>query len=150
MHIVSQLSHAVGDELQRLEQAHLLRLSAWAALSVLAGAVLLWWQRRAATKSPALLHFGVQSLAWGAVSLGIVWWAGTAHEPRDLAGAVALDRFLWLNIGLDVGYTMVGITLLLCGRHFRRPGLVGAGVAVALQGVALALLDLQLSAAIVR
>lgn len=111
------------------------------------------WRRgqRPESRSPALLHFSIQTAAWGAVSLGIVWLAGRAPAaPRDLAAAVALDRFLWLNVGLDAGYTMVGVTLLLCGRQFKRPGLVGAGIAVAIQGVALALLDLQLSAAIVR
>lgn len=153
MHNATQLAHAVGENLRQLEHAHLVRLGVWAGASVLLGLILLGVhrQRAAASQSPALLHFGIQTAAWGAVSLGIVWLAGRAPaEPRDLAAAVALDRFLWLNIGLDVGYAMVGIALLLCGRHFRRPGLVGAGLAVVIQGAALAALDLQLSAAIVR
>lgn len=130
-----------------------MRLGVWAGASVLVGLLLLLvhrWRAKS-SRSPALLHFGIQTAAWGAVSLAIVWLArGATAEPRDLAGAVALDRFLWLNIGLDAGYAMVGLTLLLCGRHFRRPGLVGAGLAVVIQGIALAVLDVQLSAAIVR
>jgi hypothetical protein len=90
-------------------------------------------------------------LAWGVVDLVIVALAWRGLAPRDVAGAVALDRILWLNIGLDVGYAMVGVTLLVFGmRAPRRPGLVGAGVAVVLQGLALAVLDAILSAAIVR
>jgi hypothetical protein len=90
-------------------------------------------------------------VAWGLVDLGIVALAWGGLTPRDIAGAIALDRVLWLNIGLDVGYTMVGATLLIFGlRAPRRPGLVGAGTAVILQGLALALLDAVLSAAIVR
>ena len=46
---------------------------------------------------------------------------------------------------------MVGATLALCGWKFgRRLGLVGAGLGVIVQGLALAVLDLQLSAGIVR
>jgi hypothetical protein len=69
----------------------------------------------------------------------------------NLASAVALDRFLWLNIGLDVGYAMVGVTLFVFGfRAPRRAGLLGAGAAIIAQGLALAILDAQLSAYIVR
>ncbi|MFM9014132.1 MAG: DUF6992 family protein, partial [Gemmatimonadota bacterium] len=68
-----------------------------------------------------------------------------------LAGAVALDRFVWLNVGLDLGYVLVGLTLALTGwRLGRRLGLVGAGLGVRVQGRALALLDLQLTARILR
>jgi len=70
---------------------------------------------------------------------------------RDLAGATRLDRFLWLNIGLDAGYVLVGGTLLVLGwRLARRMGLVGAGLAVIVQGAALALLDLVLAGQISR
>jgi hypothetical protein len=71
--------------------------------------------------------------------------------PRDIASATRLDRVLWLNIGLDAGYVLVGITLVMAAwRLGRRFGLVGAGIGVVVQGVALALLDLMLAAQISR
>jgi hypothetical protein len=64
---------------------------------------------------------------------------------------VRLDRFVWLNIGLDAGYVAVGATLALLGWRFgRRLGLVGAGIGVIVQGLALTVLDLQLASGIVR
>lgn len=144
------MNYLVGQELLDAERGHLVRLLVWALASMLAGAVCLAWRRRAA--APSLwLHAGIQSAAWGAVDLGIVALAWGALSPRDLAGAIALDRFLWLNVGLDVGYAMVGATLVILGmRAPTRLGLVGAGAAVIVQGVALAVLDLVLSARIVH
>ena len=56
-----------------------------------------------------------------------------------------------MNIGLDAGYVMVGVTLLVLGwRVMRRLGLVGAGLAVIVQGSALALLDLVFASQISR
>lgn len=144
------MNYFTGLQLLELERAHLLRLSVWAIASVAAGLVALLWAARA-TSPPFWRHAGIQSLAWGLVDLGIVALAWGGLAPRDLTGAIALDRVLWLNIGLDIGYAMVGATLLIFGlRAPRRPGLVGAGAAVILQGLALAVLDAVLSAAIVR
>lgn len=140
-----------GSDLIALEELHLLKLGVWAALSILVGSALVAMIRLRRTDSPLLQHFGIQCVAWGVIDLAIVWWAGRGIEIRDLAGAVALDRFVWLNIGLDIGYVMVGLTLALCGWRFgRQLGLVGAGLGVIVQGLALTVLDLQLSAGIVR
>lgn len=140
-----------GSDLLRLEELHLLKLGVWAAMSILMGSALIAWVRFRRTESPLLQHFGIQSAAWGAIDLLIVWWAGRGLAVRDLAGAIALDRFVWLNIGLDVGYVLVGATLVLCGWKLgRRLGLVGAGLGVIVQGLALTVLDLQLSTGIVR
>lgn len=127
-----------------------MRLSVWAVASMLAGGVAWMWSSRAI--SPAFWrHAGIQSIAWGLVDLALVLLAWHGVEPRDVAGAIALDRALWLNIGLDLGYAMVGATLCIVGwRVPRRLGLVGAGATVVLQGLALAILDAVLSAAIVR
>ena len=96
-------------------------------------------------------HFGIQTVAWGAFDLALAATGLQRLELRDLAGATRLDRFLWLNIGLDVGYVMVGMTLLVLGwRMARRMGFVGAGMAVVVQGSALALLDLVLANQISR
>lgn len=140
-----------ADTLLQTEQLHLLKLQLWAILSILVGTGVMSLLRVRRTESPLLTHFAIQSIAWGAVDLVIVLWARSGLHLRDLAEAVALDRFVWLNIGLDVGYVAVGVTLALLGWRFgRRLGLVGAGLGVALQGLALTVLDLQLAAAIVR
>ena len=144
------MNYITGAELLDLERGHLIRLAVWALGSILVGLGMFAWSRRSALTS-LWRHAAIQSAAWGAVDLAIVAIAWGGLAPRDLAGAVALDRILWLNIGLDVGYAMVGVTLCVFGwRRPRRRGLVGAGLAVTLQGLALAVLDAVLSAAIVR
>lgn len=130
---------------------HLLRLSLWAGASILTGTAIVALLRALRRQSAILLHFAVQTAAWGVVDLAVVLWARNGLKLRDLAGAIALDRFLWFNIGLDVGYVLVGAMLALVGwRLGRRGGLIGAGIGVIVQGMALGLLDLQLSASIVR
>lgn len=148
------MDYVTGNALLVLERAHLVRLAVWAVGSLVVGLLLLVWSRRSALRE-FWRHAGIQSAAWGLVDLVIVAVAARGLTPRDLAGAVALDRVLWLNIGLDAGYAMVGLTLIAVGGRAspngsRRPGLVGAGAAIVLQGVALAALDGYLSAAIVR
>lgn len=144
------MNYIVGADLLSLERAHLVRLGVWAVASMLIGTGLFAWARRSG--APGFWrHAGIQTLAWGAVDLAIVLFAWTGLELRDLPAAIALDRFLWLNIGLDVGYAMVGITLFVVGwRAPTRSGLMGAGAAIIVQGLALAALDAILSAAIVR
>lgn len=140
-----------ASDLLALEELHLLKLALWAGLSVVVGTALFLWQRVRRSEAPLLTHFAIQTATWGAVDLAIVWWGASRLALRDLAGATSLDRFLWLNVGLDVGYVMVGLTLATCGwRLGRQLGLVGAGLGVVVQGLALTVLDLQLSAAIVR
>lgn len=143
-------SYIVGPELLELERGHLVRLLWWAASSVLVGAV----AAIAARRSPLpefWRHAGLQCVAWGVVNAGIVALAWSGLEARDVGAAIALDRVLWLNIGLDVGYAMVGAALaILALRAPRRPGLLGAGLAVVLQGLVLAALDAYLSARIVH
>jgi hypothetical protein len=96
-------------------------------------------------------HFGIQTAAWGAVELTVALLSLRSLALRDLSGATRLDRMLWMNIGLGVGYVLVGATLVTVGwRVVRRPGMVGAGVAVALQGIALVVLDLLLAGQISR
>lgn len=140
-----------ADTLLTAEQGHLLRLLAWAAMSVLVGSALLAWLRAGGRKSPLLEHFAIQTVAWGAVDLAISAIARRSLVPRDVAAATRLDRVLWLNIGLDVGYVLVGITLVFAGWQLgRRLGLVGAGLGVIVQGAALAVLDLLLASQISR
>lgn len=140
-----------ADTLLDIERLHVLKILVWGALSVAVGTALFALVRVRRIDSPLLQHFAIQSAAWGLIDMAIAIWAKQGLRLRDLAGAVALDRFVWLNVGLDVGYIAVGATLVLAGWTLgRRLGLVGAGAGVIVQGCALALLDLQLAAAIVR
>ena len=140
-----------ADTLEAVERAHLLRLLVWGAACVLAGTAILAWLRAGSRRSDLLKHFAIQTMAWGVfdalIALGL--WIHVA--PRDVASATRLDRLLWLNIGLDAGYVLVGITLSVTGwRLGRRFGCVGAGTAVVVQGFALALLNLVLAIQISR
>ena len=96
---------------------------------------------------PLLRHFAIQTGAWGAIDCILALAARPSLSLRDYDGVTSLDRFLWFNCGLDVGYIAVGITLALCGwRLAKSRGLVGAGLGVGIQGAALLLLDLRLAA----
>jgi hypothetical protein len=140
-----------ADTLLALERAHLVRLALWGGACLLVGATLLGVLRLRRVGSSLLDHFAIQTLAWGGIDLALALAGLLRLAPRDLTGATRLDRFLWLNIGLDAGYAMVGLTLLLVGwRVLRRPGVVGAGLAVIVQGTALAFLDLVLASQISR
>jgi hypothetical protein len=136
-----------SDSLLAAERAHLLRLIAWGAASVLLGTLVVMLIALRRAESPLLRWFGGMTAAWGAAELALaaVAWRGLAL--RDVAGFTRLDRLLWLNVGLDVGFVAVGVTLAVLGwRLGRRLGLVGSGAAVVTQGLALLLLDARLLA----
>jgi hypothetical protein len=140
-----------ADTLLAAERAHLLRLILWGAASLLVGTALVAMLRIGRPRSSLLKHFGIQTAAWGTVELGAALLLLRALALRDLSGATRLDRLLWLNIGLNVGYVLVGIALAVIGwRAVRRLGLVGAGIAIILQGFALAMINLLLAGQISR
>jgi hypothetical protein len=140
-----------ADTLLAAERAHIVRLLVWGGGSVLVGTALLAWLHLGWRRSLLLEHFGIQTAAWGAVELVLGAIARASLAARDLAGATRLDRLLWLNVGLDVGYVLIGLTLVVTGWTLgRRLGLVGAGLAVMGQGFALVLLDLLLASQISR
>jgi len=140
-----------ADTLLAAERGHLIRLLVWGAASVVAGTAVGAFLVMGRRESPLLRHFAIQTVAWGAVDIALCAVAWRSLALRDLAGAVRLDRFIWLNIGLDAGYMMVGATLAIVGwRLSRGLGLVGAGVGVMVQGSALLVLDLVLTSHIVR
>jgi len=140
-----------ADTLLAAERAHLLRLALWGAASLLIGTALVAVLRLGRPRSPLLKHFGIQTGVWGAVELGVALLLLSSLALRDVSGATRLDRRVWMNIGLDIGYVLVGITLVVIGwRAVRRFGLVGAGMAIVLQGAALAVLDLLLAGQISR
>jgi hypothetical protein len=145
------MSFMWADTLLAAERALLLRLLAWGALSVLAGTAILAWLRLRGRSSVLLEQFAVQMAAWGVLELAFVALSWRSLAPRDLSSATRLDRLLWLNAGLDMGYILVGAALAIAGwRLGRRLGLVGAGIGVVVQGAALLLLDLMLASQISR
>jgi hypothetical protein len=147
----SPMPYMWADTLQAAERAHLLRVLVWAAASMLAGTALLAWLRVSARHSSLLKHFAIQAGAWGFVDALCAAALLPQIAPRDIASATRLDRILWLNVGLDAGFVLVGLTLIVIGwRLGRRLGLIGAGIGVIVQGAALVLLDLVLAAQISR
>src|ERR1700737_4832764 len=114
------MSFMWADTLLSAERAHLLRLLAWGGSSILVGTALLAWLRARGHPSALLEHFAIQTSAWGVVELIFVANAWRVLALRDLAGATRLDRLLWMNVGLDVGYVLVGVTLVLAGWRLGR------------------------------
>lgn len=140
-----------ADTLLAAERAHLLRLLVWGAASLVLGGTLLVFLKVRRQRSPLLDHFAIQTAAWGAIDFALAANGLRTLHLRDLGSATRLDRFLWLNVGLDVGYVLVGLTLLIAGwRMGRRAGLIGAGAGVIVQGATLALLDVGLASQISR
>ena len=140
-----------ADTLLAGEQALFLRLLVWSALSILVGTGLIAWLRISAPLSPLLHRFGQSMAMWGLVEALVAIAALSTVATRDLSAATRLDRFLWFNIGLDIGYLLVGAALVALGWQFgRRLGAVGMGLATIVHGSALALLDLSLAAQISR
>jgi hypothetical protein len=140
-----------ADTLFRAEQQHLLRLLLWAATSILGGTALGVTTVVRRVKSPLLTNFAIQTGAWGVLIGGIagVWWQTVAL--RDLAGAARLERMLWMTMGLDIGFIAVGVVLAITAWILsRRLGGVGAGTAIAIQGLALLVLDMQFANTVSR
>ena len=129
-----------ADTLLVAERAHLHILQAWGGVAVAIGLVLVATLGRL-RRSPLLFHFGAQCVVWGAVESLFAFTALRSLALRDLGGATQLDRLLWLNLGLDTGYVAVGAAVALSGWLLgRRHGALGAGLAVAVHGLALFLL----------
>lgn len=140
-----------ADTILDAERQHLVRLLLWAGLSILAGTLVFVMLAARRSRSPLLVHFAMQTAGWGVVigAIAAVGWHGL--HLRDLAGAARLERILWLNIGLDIGYVGIGLALAIAGRALaRRMSVVGAGTAVVVQGLALLLIDLQFAALVSR
>lgn len=129
-----------ADTLFVAERAYLNTLLIWGLVAIALGLVLLATAGRL-RRSPLLFHFAAQCVAWGAVEGLFAFTALRTLALRDLGAATQLDRFLWLNLGLDTGYVAVGATVALSGWLIaRRHGAVGAGAAIIVQGLALFLL----------
>jgi hypothetical protein len=136
-----------ADQVLAFERAHLARLLLWGAASLATGLACWAFVHRRRGELPLLWHFGIQTAAWGAIDALLALASRPQLALRDFDGVTRLDRFLWLNCGLDLGYIAVGVTLAVCGwRLAQSRGLVGAGLGVGIQGVALFLLDIRFAA----
>jgi hypothetical protein len=133
-----------ADQVLAFERAHLARLLLWGGASIVTAVGCWTYLRVQHLESPLLRHFAIQTGAWGAIDVLLALAARPGLRLRDYDGVISLDRFLWLNCGLDVGYIAVGVTLATCGwRLARSRGLLGAGLGVGMQGTALLLLDVR-------
>ncbi|HEY9226221.1 MAG TPA: hypothetical protein VIP11_06220 [Gemmatimonadaceae bacterium] len=140
-----------ADTLFRAEQQHLLRLLLWSGLSIVAATLVAVTMTIRRLRSPLLRQFALQMALWGVVLalIGAIRWRTV--EMRDLAAAARLERLLWMNVGLDVGYVAAGAALAATAWVLaRRAGPVGAGVGIIVQGIALLVLDLQFAAVVSR
>jgi hypothetical protein len=135
------------------ERGHLTRLGLWAGANVVAGAGLLALARPETSPLPApatmLEGFAVQSLAWGAINLAIVGLglSSTPTVPATRTAALAAEddfaKVLWVNVGLDAGYTMAGGTMLAASAFGAAPGEQwrSHGAGIVMQGLGLGVLD---------
>ena len=148
-----------ADTLQQAERLYFLRLCLWGALATLAGTTLLVLAYVRATQPALLRRFALVCALLGSTELLIGLSAYRVVPLRDIAGATRLDRFAWLQLGLYLGMAVAGVTFALASRvkKLATGGLaetslarMGAGVAVALHGLALATLELLLIADVSR
>lgn len=142
-----------ADSLLALERLYYLKIVVWGALSILGGSGVITGLLVSRTESRLLRRFAQVTLASGVLAVLSGFLMRHGADLRDLTAAISLDRWLWFGIGFDAGLVLTGLVLAMCGTRAGavwRPGMVGAGIAVIVQGLALALLTLQLSAGVVR
>lgn len=139
---------ALGLELVEAREAHLWRVAGWGGASLLAGLGLI--AGTSGSTHPGWRGFGIQAAAWGAINLGIVGWAfasGFDAPATGLGSALAAEdawgNILLVNVGLNVGYMLVGGGLAIAAGHgMAHPDAVrGHGLGVVVQGLGLLVLD---------
>ena len=136
------------NRLRHAKQTHLWRIGAWGSANLLGGAALMWRSDR--VRGSTSWHFGAMSAGWGLIN-GMIASIGLARAPAPITArphvARARERrfhdLLLLNLGLNVGYAAVGLTMLGAARsgvsHADRWR--GFGGALILQGMGLLILD---------
>ncbi len=141
------LVQAQSAQLQVAERDHLWRVAAWGGANVLGGLALVWASSR--SDQSTRWHFGTMSAGWGVVNVGIA--AGgllaSGAPPTEPSAVLAAERqfhdILLLNLGLNVGYSAVGGTML--GASYYGVDNVGRwrgfGTSLILQGIGLFVLD---------
>lgn len=140
-----------SDLIFSAERQYLLRMLAWSALSVLLGTLVVVLLTARRLDSPLLKQFALQTVIWGLVVAAVAMASWKGLHLRDVGGAARLERVTWMRIGLDIGGIGVGATLAITGyRTGRRMQLIGAGVGVVVQAMALLLMDLQFAGMVSR
>ena len=148
-----------SDVILGIERLHLLRWLFWAAISTLGGTGSYVLAITRSRGSPLIRCFASVCATLGVVELVIGAIEYQRLALRDLTGASRLERLAWLQLGLYLGVVAVGVTTWTVARLVTsRAGAsaeaalpsVGAGIAIALHGVALATLELLLLSAISR
>lgn len=140
-----------SDILLAAERQHLVALLLWSALSILAATLIAVMLAARRTRSKLLEHFALQMLLWGAIFGMIAGLELHSLALRDVSAATRLERMVWMNIGLDVGYVGIGAVLAAVGYKLSRSmAAVGAGTGLVVQGLAVLLIDLQFAALISR
>jgi hypothetical protein len=140
-----------ADTLLQAERQHVLQLLVWAASSVLGGAAIGGLITIRRIRSPLLVHFAIQTALWG-IGIGAVA-ARNWHELhlRDYTEAAFLIHVLWMLVAGGAGLIVAGCVIAVCAWIVgRRLAGVGAGVAIAVQGVALLVLNLQFATIVSR
>lgn len=140
-----------SDTLLAAERSHLIRLAIWGATSATIGTMLVVTLTLRRIAAPIITHFAIQTLAWGSLNLVLATVAWRSLAMRDVTAARRLDHIAWLSTGLDVGLVAVGLTLVLVGSiPGRRLGVIGAGLGVVVQGLALLILHLMFIGVLTR
>jgi hypothetical protein len=141
------LVQAQAAQLQAAKSDHLWRVAGWGGVNALGGLALAWASSR--SNQATRWHFGAMSAGWGVVNVGIA--AGgllaSGAPPTEPGAVLAAERqfhdILLLNLGLNVGYSVVGATML--GASYYGIDNVGRwrgfGTSLILQGVGLLVLD---------
>ncbi|MDX2128330.1 MAG: hypothetical protein SFU91_04770 [Chloroherpetonaceae bacterium] len=128
-------------------------LAGWAAVSIASGVAL------SLNSSSKAKYAGYQAVGWGAVNAAIAGFA-LYGIGQDFAGLDSISnsssallselneehsfsKVLLVNLGLDVGYMGVGITLMALSRNRKNEdALFGSGIGVLIQGAFLLGFDL--------
>jgi hypothetical protein len=151
MWITSAVQAMWSDTLLLAERAALIRMAIWGAGCVVIGAAIVAFLAVQRLRSALLDGFAIQTTLWGAIALARVVEGMGSLEPRDLGAATHLDHWVWFLSGLDVGLMVVGATLAITGwRWGHRLGVVGTGLALAVQGAGLLTLDARFAALLTR
>ena len=140
-----------SDTLLAAERAHLFQLALWGASSAILGTMMLAVVTIRRIAAPIIHWFAIHALGWGVAELILALVRWRTLVMRDVSAATRLDRFTWLNAGLDAGIVGVGLAIaVFAWMHGRRLGAVGAGLGILVQGLGLLVINLTFAAMLAR